>query len=176
MEKVAEAVPFVSHLHLVLAYLYEELAVSDQPANWTYEPISLTHTVIRSGRPSHSRTRLATMTQSSTTNSSNNKHSQSDIASLGKAKEALWQYEVKTETFMQDVFDCIGILENDLDIRFDPVRKAKIAQELKRYVEFMDFVNEVLEDMILDAEAVKRYRQLQEDRALAQQTESAFRL
>ena len=116
------------------------------------------------------------MTQSSTTSSSVNNPSQCDIASLEKAKEALWQYEIKSETIMQDVFDCIGILENDLNTRFDPIRKAKIAQELKRYIEFMDFVNEVLEDMIMDAEAVKRYKELQEDRALAEHTESTCRL
>ena len=40
----------------------------------------------------------------------------------------------------------------------------------------MDFVNEVLEDMIMDAEAVKRYKELQEDRALAEETESSCRL
>ncbi|SPO31345.1 uncharacterized protein UTRI_05850_B [Ustilago trichophora] len=95
---------------------------------------------------------------------------------LQKAKEALWQYEIKSETIMQDVFDCISILEMETDMLFDPLRTAAIEQELKRYVEFMEFVNEVLEDMVMDAEAVKRYRELQEDRLLAQQTENACRL
>ncbi|CCF50408.1 hypothetical protein NDA18_005806 [Ustilago nuda] len=97
----------------------------------------------------------------------------SDSHWLQKAKDALWQYEVKSETIMQDVFDCIGILENDTDTIFDPPRTAKIAAELKRYIEFMDFVNEVLEDMVMDAEAVKRYRLLQEDSKLALPTEQA---
>ncbi|SPO30011.1 uncharacterized protein UTRI_05850 [Ustilago trichophora] len=95
---------------------------------------------------------------------------------LQKAKEALWQYEIKCETTVQDVFDCIVVLENEVAMIFDPLRMVGIEQELKRYVKIMEFVNEVLEDMVMDAEAVKRYRELQEDRLLAQQTGNPCRL
>ncbi|KAJ1021577.1 hypothetical protein NDA16_003715 [Ustilago loliicola] len=98
------------------------------------------------------------MTITTATNNTPAQLPDNDSEWLEKAKDALWQYEIKSETIMQDVFDCIGILENDRDTLFDPPRMAKIAQELNRYIEFMDFVNEVLEDMVMDAEAVKRYR------------------
>ncbi|CDU22402.1 uncharacterized protein SPSC_01032 [Sporisorium scitamineum] len=91
---------------------------------------------------------------------------QPGLNELQKAKEMLWEYEMKAESIMQDVFDCIGILEIDLDVRFDPTRRAKIVQQLQRYLEFIEFVNEVLEDIVMDQEAVERFRELQVDRQL----------
>ncbi|CDS01012.1 hypothetical protein [Sporisorium scitamineum] len=92
---------------------------------------------------------------------------QPGLNELQKAKEMLWEYEMKAESIMQDVFDCIGILEIDLDVRFDPTRRAKIVQQLQRYLEFIEFVNEVLEDIVMDQEAVERFRELQSMIALS---------
>lgn len=150
---------FTSHIYTPL--LTDQHYCGQPPSNCT--------TLENSHAPSSIKTNIAA-------NNMPAQPSDNDIKWLEKAKEALWQYEIKSETIMQDVFDCIGILENDKDIPFDPPRIAKIAKELRRYVEFMDFVNEVLEDMVMDVEAVKRYRLLQEDRMLAQRTESACRL
>lgn len=92
---------------------------------------------------------------------------------LQKAKDALWEYEAKTESIMQDVLDCIDVLEHDRDVRFDAARMVKIAERLQRYLEFIEFVNEVLEDIVLDVEAVKRFRELQHDRHLVRNTDHA---
>ncbi|CBQ70018.1 hypothetical protein sr16291 [Sporisorium reilianum SRZ2] len=96
---------------------------------------------------------------------------QPNVEQLQKAKDMLWEYEMKAECIVQDVFDSIRILEDKVDARFDPARMVKIARQLQRYLEFIEFVNEVLEDIVLDAEAVERCRELKMDRLLTRKTE-----
>lgn len=112
----------------------------------------------------------------SDTMTSSTEQLQSIAEYVQRAKEVLWRYEVKSEAILHGVFDSIGVLENDPDTRLDLVRSVQIAQELKRYIDFMEFVNEVLEDMVMDPEAVKRFRELQEDRMLAQRKKAACRV
>lgn len=101
-------------------------------------------------------------------------HSPENKEWLQKAKETLWQYEIKSELIISDVLDSLGILQNVSKTLRDPSRVAIIKKELKRNLDSVECVKEILEDMVI--EVIHRYRDRQQNRMLTRRAEHVRRL